>query len=869
MIDIVIPVYNALNMLKDCISSIEKYTDFSKARVILINDSSTDPNVSPYLNSLDKDHFFIVDHENNLGFSASVNDGIDFSKTNDVILLNSDTVVTEKWVEKLYDCAYAKEEIGLVVPLSNSGELCSVPYFCFDNPVLPNGLSIDQFSRIIEECSLREYPLLPLAICFCTYIKRAVFNVVGYFDANTFEKGYGEDNDFSTRAQLLGFDTVMCDDLFIFHKGSTSFGKKKRSEEVPKKEKILRNRYPYYSWLRDYYVTSNPFTTIQKTARFWAAYNNGKKNILTVTHRGFEIDSKDYIGGTQFHVMDMKNALKDDYNIVVLSRGDLCVDINIYVSSSRFIFKYKLSNPGPYVEYHNKEIEEIFTKVLSAFKIDIVHFHHIKYLSQRLPLIAKAYNIPYCITLHDYYFISPCLKLMKPDKTECMEIKECNSCLIHNKEVFSEFQPNSLLMVNKWNESSKMILSSASKVFAPSNYVKQKYTSFNMDYNTIVIPHGYGYNSQKRQGKITQYFIDSICKIDEWHIQIQGWAIVRGIPSDELSPSATFYIGDEQITSYGCSICRPDLSTHFESPLYLYSGFMIQVSKNIYELADSFTILLESATKVYSIEERRYTNKKNVQLHHPHKSFNVAFIGGICEAKGSKVIIQMIKQTRSNPHIHWYIMGGCGDPELANLNEKHLTFTGWYDRQDIVALLKTHCIDLVCIPSMFPETFCYTLSEAYSAGIPVVVSKLGALYERVKNDNTGWIISDYKNPNEYIRTILSIINNKSEYNEKKNNIETLPDYSLKTMGMLYKQEYEDAISSLPVKKKKLNENDIQFIRKGFTEERDNEIENLKSTLSEIQNSFTYKVVNKIQTTNFPGKKIAKATMRKIYWKLKK
>lgn len=868
MIDIVIPVYNALDELKKCISSIIKYTNFNNARVIIINDASTDTKVLPYLNSLDKTRFTIINHISNSGFSTSVNDGIKHSKSNDVILLNSDTIVTDGWVEKLQECAYSRDEIGLVVPLSNNGVLCSVPYYLYDNPTLPNSLSIDNFSRIIEECSMREYPELPLAICFCAYIKRTVFDKTGYFDEATFKRGYGEDNDFSTRAQLLGFSTVMCDNLFIYHSGSTSFGKKKRSDEVQKKDKILRDRYPYYTWLRDYYTGSNPFDTIHRTIRFWAAYNNGKKNILAVTLRGFELDSIDNIGGTQFHVMDLKNALKNNYNFIVLSNGNQSIVLDIYIGNARFIFKYKLSAPGPYVEYHNREIEVIFQNILSAFKIDMVHFHHIRYLSQQLPFVTSSFGIPYCVTLHDYYFISPCLTLMKPDKAECTDIKDCNSCLLYKKEIFSEYQPNSLQMIQSWNDISKRILKEASRVFAPSDFVKRKYSTFNMCDNINVIPHGYGTPAIVATGPISSCVIDSISQVDERHLRIKGWAIVEGISSDVLRPSAVFHIGKENVVCNGYSVFRPDLGSQFNSPLYLNSGFMLQVSKQIFELSDSYTIILESTSKSYSYEYK----KESIATSLPKKGkkiFKVAFIGGMSETKGSKVIIEMVKQTKSNPNIHWYIMGGCGDPALANLKTNNLTFTGWYDRQDIIALLKTYDIDLVCIPSMVAETFCYTLSEAYRAGIPVVVSGLGALGDRVDHDQTGWVVRDYKDPKKFVKMVLTAKTNREAYNEKVKAIQKLPDFSLKAMGEAYDCEYQKVLKKSPVTRNPLREQEIEFIRKGFSGKENIEAEQLRATLSMIQNTFTYKVVNKIQTTNIPGKVFLKKTATLLYHKLKK
>ena len=51
-VDIIIPVYNALDDLKICLDSLKKYTDLELNRVIIINDNSPDPNVKIFLDGL-------------------------------------------------------------------------------------------------------------------------------------------------------------------------------------------------------------------------------------------------------------------------------------------------------------------------------------------------------------------------------------------------------------------------------------------------------------------------------------------------------------------------------------------------------------------------------------------------------------------------------------------------------------------------------------------------------------------------------------------------------------------------------------------------------------------------------------------------
>ena len=70
------------------------------------------------------------------------------------------------------------------------------------------------------------------------FIKRAVLDEVGLFDAKTFGRGYGEENDFCNRAEQLGYIHVMCDDTFVYHKGTGSFQSKERQQLIDRKSVV-------------------------------------------------------------------------------------------------------------------------------------------------------------------------------------------------------------------------------------------------------------------------------------------------------------------------------------------------------------------------------------------------------------------------------------------------------------------------------------------------------------------------------------------------------------------------------------------------------------------------------------------------------
>lgn len=246
-VDIIIPVYNAYDELQMCLESLFMYTNLIDNRLILVNDNSTDSRIKSLLEHRKKENpnknIVLFHNEKNMGFSNNVNLGMAQSENNDILLLNSDTRVTKNWIEKIKACAYSKKTIGTVTPLSNNATLCSVPIFCKENELPPN-IDVDQMAAIVEECSLRRYPRITVANGFCMYIKREVINAIGYFDAETFGRGYGEENDFCNRAGQKGYIHVMCDDTYIYHSGTKSFGTEEKKAYIKEHDRILYERYP-------------------------------------------------------------------------------------------------------------------------------------------------------------------------------------------------------------------------------------------------------------------------------------------------------------------------------------------------------------------------------------------------------------------------------------------------------------------------------------------------------------------------------------------------------------------------------------------------------------------------------------------------
>ncbi|BBE73669.1 glycosyltransferase [Oharaeibacter diazotrophicus] len=124
-------------------------------------------------------------------------------------------------------------------------------------------------------------------------------------------------------------------------------------------------------------------------------------------------------------------------------------------------------------------------------------------------------------------------------------------------------------------------------------------------------------------------------------------------------------------------------------------------------------------------------------------SLVVAVVGAIGPHKGADVLMALARDARTRKRDVGYCVVGytSSDKELSDLG---VTISGHYEGDaGAVKLLKLVQPDLLLIPSIWPETFCYALSLAFKTGIPPVVFDMGAPAERVRRRGFG-LVADAK-----------------------------------------------------------------------------------------------------------------------------
>jgi glycosyltransferase involved in cell wall biosynthesis len=153
--------------------------------------------------------------------------------------------------------------------------------------------------------------------------------------------------------------------------------------------------------------------------------------------------------------------------------------------------------------------------------------------------------------------------------------------------------------------------------------------------------------------------------------------------------------------------------------------------------------------------------------------------------KGESLIKFILKMIGDNK-IRFYHFGD------GNLIGKRLLNYGPYDRSKIVDILREHKIDVILLLSTWPETFSYTLSESIAAGIPPIVTNMGALKERLDQQDIGWVV-DYDNPEEICRLLRFLRKNRGEIETRRERIKGVYLKSMDEMEKDYSDVYQSAL----------------------------------------------------------------------------
>lgn len=475
VIDVIVPVYMGREYCLDCIESAVAATCGAPMDLVVINDASPDPELNAALRRLAASHgFLLLENNSNLGFVGTVNRGMRLHPGRDVVLLNSDTLVTDGWLDRLKKAAYSANNVGTVTPFSNNATICSFPEFCQDNP-LPQGISLGELDNYFAVANPGETVDVPTAVGFCMYIKRDALDETGYFDEGLWGKGYGEENDFCLRSSTLGWRHVVACDLFVTHRGGASFGDKKK-QQVNANLAKLNAIYPDYASTIQRFISQDPLADARNRVVKALFKRHSSRYILFMMH-GLG-------GGTKLAADQLATRLIGEGMATLELRALNFTRWRLGALDQHYAMYYR------YPQDYQRLVQD-----LRELGVWHVHFHHTIGFPRRIWGISAELGVEYDFTLHDYLSICPRINMIDESGEYCQDAQysadTCTRCVkingLHDAVAaqYQEFGGN----VMEWRSIYNGLLRQARRIFAPSRDAAARLAKHFEALNLRVEPH--------------------------------------------------------------------------------------------------------------------------------------------------------------------------------------------------------------------------------------------------------------------------------------------------------------------------------------------------------------------------------------------
>jgi len=237
LVSIIIPTKNKVDLLRQCIKSIESKTSYKNYEILIVNNNSTDTKTVSYLKA---SRHRVIDFNKNFNFSEINNLAVRYSKGEYFLFLNNDMEVIEPdWINSMLEHSQ-RSNVGIV------GALLLYPrnivQRMFNRPktiqhagvTLGIGIAGHAFRhlpvdnnnyfnlhRVIRNCSA--------VTAACLMVRKKIFEEVGGFDENL-KVGFG-DVDLCLRVREKGYLIVYTPHAKLYHHEYATRGRKHLKED--------------------------------------------------------------------------------------------------------------------------------------------------------------------------------------------------------------------------------------------------------------------------------------------------------------------------------------------------------------------------------------------------------------------------------------------------------------------------------------------------------------------------------------------------------------------------------------------------------------------------------------------------------------
>lgn len=335
-------------------------------------------------------------------------------------------------------------------------------------------------------------------------------------------------------------------------------------------------------------------------------------------------------------------------------------------------------------------------------------------------------------------------------------------------------------------------LALSNMIVFPSESASQVFrNTYSLDIPVCIIEHGTTIRREEFEYLITNA-TEMQCNVENINFvssnNIEGWAFWPGRDNKKIGIIVQVIQRDKVIQEVRAKKqYRMDVDEVFQGEgKYQLSGFQAHIDKTVISAREKLSVKL-----LFTKGEEAYPVKQidNVAFQPDviGNGIRVAFIGGVSDVKGSSVVYEMVKEGQD---IEWFIFGDIAPNEkLADYSAHNCHKFGAYNRQDLIMLLRHYEISVVCVMSQCSETFCYTLSEAWEAKLPVVGFDMGAVGERITRTGAGIAVPVSTDAREIVDKIRGL-HTDIVWNDIRKNVEMYENKTTEQMVKEYEELYE-------------------------------------------------------------------------------
>jgi hypothetical protein len=224
-LSIIIVSYNTRQTTLNCLDSIVRSLTGAKIshEIVLVDNASTDGTVTA-IKALELENLTLIESKTNVGFGVGNNIGVKKAKGKYILLLNSDTLVLNNGIEKLFQYFKAQKTFnflgGKLLNKDMSDQPSAGPFYSL--PVVFGALFLRGDYWALTRYSPSKVRKVDWVSGACILTTKETFNRLGGFDKNIFM--YMEEIDLLYRAHKLGYKVGFYPEARFIHLGSVSSG---------------------------------------------------------------------------------------------------------------------------------------------------------------------------------------------------------------------------------------------------------------------------------------------------------------------------------------------------------------------------------------------------------------------------------------------------------------------------------------------------------------------------------------------------------------------------------------------------------------------------------------------------------------------